>query len=291
MIPWAAAWAAGPDARLAEARRAERDQRWSDAVVACEAAVAEAPGSPEGGACARQLDGWRLRRDPDGSFRSLAALEAARRGRAPADALAPWATDPSVPLVLRAEAAGLRARAALEAGDPAAARDLLAPWLTADVGDARVSAVLRALDAEAAAHQGAGGAAGTRAGQAAVRRGVRAADRAAALAGGATLVGLLPLAARGVDRALRPWGVGLLLAAGGAGWLVAEGWEAGAGRPVAWMTAGLTAVHLVSLPAQRAAPDARTRAAVRVAAAVASAAVAWLAVSRTGGLLALGLPV
>lgn len=284
---WAAvAVAALPD-ELAAARDAERHHRYEEAERVCGGVVAAAPASPEAATCRAQLARWALRRDPDGSYGSLRTLEAVRRGEQPDDALAGWGD--AVPRVLRAEAAGLRARRRLAAGDLDGAEALLAPWVGQEVGDSPAAAVLASLSAEVAAGRGEPAPPGTRAAQRATARWVGRVDVAAALVAAVALAASGPAAWRGLAWSTRPWGAALLGGAGLGAWAVAEGFEDGGGRAIGPMTAGLVAVHLWMVHALRGAGSPAHRVGVRLAAAAASAAVAWLAASRGGGLQALGL--
>jgi hypothetical protein len=293
MILVVAAALAGDDAEalLAASRRSEREQRWADAVAACETLVATYPDVPEARTCAGHLAAWRARQDPDGTYTSLATLEAVRRRQRPEDALEPWVSDEGVPRVLRAEAASLRARRALDRGDTAAATAAVAPWLEVDVGDPQVSAVARSVDTEARALDGPTPEAGT---AAAHRwwRAVRTATDRVALAGGAgSLLILGPPAARGFRRSTRPWGLLILAGAALGAWVVAEGWEEGGGRAVPPMFAGLALVHVLAVWALGPPKGAAVAVALRGAALVGTLATVWLALSWFDGLQALGVPL
>jgi hypothetical protein len=289
VIGWVAAWAAEPraDELLSRARRAEQDGRWAEAVAACEEVLATAPRPPEAETCGVYLAGWAARRDADGSFTSLAAIERVRRGAQGPDTLAAWAEDASVPAVLRAEAALLRARAALDGGDATTARAVLGPWRGSALGDPRVEALVLALDDEAAAVLGGDAPPGTRGAQQVRARWVASLDAAALAAVAVTTAACLPAAGRGLRRRPRPWGLAVLAAAAVGAWLLAEGFDPGSGHPIPPLAVGLAAVHAWTLPALAgASPGGRLL--VRGAAAVASLAVVWLALSRWGGLAALG---
>lgn len=286
MIPLPIAWAADPGAGLAAARDAEQDRRWGEIADRCRPVIAEAPTSPEAARCAAMVARWDLRRDGDGGFDDLALLEAVRRGEREPDALSGWTTDAAVAPVLRGEAVALRARRALDGGDPAGAEAILASRPERGP-DPQVDAVLDGLAEEIRASRGGGGRPGTRAAQRARRRWVSIADGAAAAVGGLSLAACLPAAFRGSDRRAVPWGAGLLLATGAAAGGVAEAFEPGSARPLVPLVAGLLGVHLVAVGALRD-PGGPTWP-LRAAIAAASLGVGWLALSRGGALQALGL--
>ncbi|MEZ4241737.1 MAG: hypothetical protein R3F59_37435 [Myxococcota bacterium] len=312
---WAAAWASDVDAVFAEARRAEADQRYAEAVALCHEVVDAAPDGGRAPTCARRIAFLERRRDADGAFAGWTTLERVRatwRGAAERAALlaqvAAVADDPGVAAVVRAEAAGWLAQQALDAGDAARAV-AVTDGIVARGGlgdDPAVERQVRTVRALALATLGRD--AEAVATEAPIRVPVDDAAhrptpveqlvaerrrRWAAWAAGAVLAGFGVAAAAAVARAPRvrtPWPAGLavvLLGVGGAGALAA-GWDAAAGAPVPWLAAGLGGVHVVALLALIRL-EGRARAAMRVGAALATLAAGWLALWWTGSTAWVGL--
>ena len=299
--------------RFEAARAAETDGRFDDAVADCRQAVAAAPTGPRTPNCQRRIAFLEARRDLDGTFRTWSALESVRRRwrtddqgvlAAEVDALRPSA------LAVRAEVAIWIARDALSRrDDPAAAlaaTDLVYADSAAFVAEnalwrqvvelravslARLGQVDAAREVEAAVKFEAPGAERPTAVDQVVlarRREVLAwfSWASVLLFGSAGL----PLAVRGlrlrpVPRGLVPVGV-----AGIGTWLVATGWDSSAAVGVPRMIAGLAGVHIVSLGALLALRERpRVQWAMRLAAALASVAVGYLALWSTGTLPWVGL--
>ncbi|MEQ1570455.1 MAG: hypothetical protein ABMA64_32780 [Myxococcota bacterium] len=307
MIVAVAALAAEPeaDALLAASRAAEADGRWDDAVAACREVVQRWPHGPRADPCARRSAALERRRDPDGTFRSWAALEGVRRTR-PGDARAQveglWA-DRAAAEVVRAEAAVWLAREELER-DASLALVHAEPWLRDPVPDEpALTRELRQLAAEALARVGRFDDAHAVEDEVKVPAAPEAArltavDRVAqersrrsgAWAAGGAVVVFAGVAGPAVKpRRFVPVGlVPLGIAVAGAAALIAP-WEPRLVPVVVGIGAANAAVYAVSALALSAAERPGWRAAIRLAAVGATFGVGYLGLWATGNLGAAGL--
>lgn len=254
-----------------QARTAESEHRWAEAVAACTGAIEANPTGPRTPTCRERLAWLQARRDPDGSFRGLTALQGVRRDYrtlAPDEAVrrvVPVAEDPGVAELVRTDARVWLARDALERrNDPEAALAWTAPVLAEHTGPLRASAV--GLHARALATLGRGAEAleveaeirvdpvnkTRRTPAETILFEQRTALAARVSAGVIALFALVsaPLAWRH-GRGQHPvaW-IPLLVLAGGAG-LIAEQWAEGAGAATPWMALGFVGVNLLAGPALR----------------------------------------
>jgi hypothetical protein len=323
MLLGALAWAAPPatpaDAHLdlfREARDAETELRFDDAVQACAEALEVLPDGPRAPTCERRLSFLEARRDADGSFASWTLLQDVR-GRARTedrsllrDELRRVYGREAVSEVVRAELEVWLARDALDRlDDPTQAlpytRSMYAEVDRLDEPRLRQQAVQ--LHATTLARLGRVDEAhaveqdiripSTAPRPTPVQQVVRNRWQAAAAVGCALVVGVfvlvgLPLSWRGWSARPRPLPTGVIaigVGTGGAG-LLAAGWATGAGSAVPWMLAAFLAIHLVSagaLHAWRRWPPGR--AGLRVLAAAATLATGYLALYGTGTLSWVGL--
>jgi hypothetical protein len=302
---------------LEDARAAERAGDHAAEHAACTALLGEDAGGPGAEACRRRIAWLDARRDTDGGFAALEALQAVRRDRrtlAPEDA---WSR---VEAVARATEAAARVR------------DEAALWLAREALDRREDAALaltwtgplwarlapeagrpgglraQAADLHARALLGTGDEAGARAVEAAAapvrsavpREGlplaIRNRDRARARTGAWAGLALFGLAAgppavrtwRGPDRP-RPRGLVPLLVVGlGATGLVAA-WDLATAPGVLAVVGAFAAVHLVAAGALAATPAGPLRVAQRLVAVVGTLAAGWLVADRLGLAAQVGL--
>ncbi|TVQ94957.1 MAG: hypothetical protein EA397_00445 [Deltaproteobacteria bacterium] len=252
------------DARWAEALRAEREGQLSALAQACEALIDAAPSHRRASSCAKHLAALDRRRDGAGGLERAQILEDSRRmpiKRAKPRVLDLWeAAD--TPQVVRAEAGIWLASRALDTRD---AREEALTYTTPlfeqlplDLPlDDRILALHRTALVAAGRTKEADGLrppspfgppSTTRADrlQIALRR-----ERWAVACGGIAGIGALLLlpGVAGWRRAPRPTLLGLLpigIAFTG-GYLVAEGWEHGAGEALIGLGVGVAALHLLTL--------------------------------------------
>lgn len=229
-----------PGGWLAEARRAEREGRPEAEVEACRALLDGEGGGRGRAACTERLRWLEARRDEDGSFAGLAALEAARRGRGALEALV---ERPGTAPVVVAEARLALAREARRRGAAEEGLSWLAPV------SAPPAELERAWRQEEAALRLALGQEAPSASEAQrrERRRERIGTVGAALAGAWGLLAL-PLAVRGWagrPRAL-PLGLVPLLLTGLFGLGLVVAWEARLGPGVALGLGLLLLSHLLA---------------------------------------------
>jgi len=287
-------------ATLADARAAERAGAWNEAAATYEVLAAEGSGP-----AVRRLAWLAARRDADGDWDGLEALDGSRRGLGVAGAEGLLGDQGTAPLV-RSEAALWLAGQALDAGDAAGAVVLSDPvWASRDTlprpvlgkavrlradalgalgryDEARAVEQVLAIDTpaqrpsrtdrieRAARHQAIGVASG--------------------LVAAFVVLGLLPGAWRGwrqVPRP-RPWGLVplVLLLVGTA--VIVELRDHGTGRWGLPLTLGAAGLHLLSAGAARG-RGRLGRTVVGALAGLATLAVAWICLWKTDTLSAVGL--
>ncbi|MCB9665740.1 MAG: hypothetical protein H6732_16650 [Alphaproteobacteria bacterium] len=309
----AAAGATGDDPLEAHLEAAERSLRAESTGTAsvvwegCTQAIAALPEGPRAPRCRERLAFLDLRRDADGSWRSWDALEATRRAyrhldpetarRRVVDLLAAEGVGPMV----AAEATLWLALDSLDRRRDAteALRLTDAAWPDRHALDAHVRQRLvltraqalatlgrhaEALEVEAEVRVADGG---TRRGPAeeVARRQLEARLTTASwVTLGAFLVVTTPLAIRRRRAWPMPAGLVPLVGGTGAAWLLAEGWSEGAGAALPRMGLGFVAIHLLTLAGRTAPAAAAWRALVSLGSALATVAVAWLALESTQGI-------
>lgn len=284
----------------ADASRAEQAGDWAGADAACARAIDAQPDGPRADRCARRRAWLATRQDTDGGWDAWGALESARRSARDAGPDATRAaveavlTRTDAPPLVRAEAYLWLAEDDQRRGDVTAADahsaagydlrtavpDDVARQLALQRG--RVLALTGKPD-EALAVEGTVTLRGSPR-QSPVQE-LLAAQRDARVRNGAwATVGVFLLltvpSARAPRPGLRPWGL-VPLGVGLAGaWAIGHGWEAGVADAIPWMAPGLVLVHLLTAVAQDGASRVRA-AVVGVASALASLAIAWLALDHT----------
>lgn len=294
-------------ARHEAAVRAERDQRFGDAVTACQEAIRLLPDGPRSRRCADRLTHLEARRDADGGFDGWATLETVRAQWRHVDPEASRATvlalttTEGISETVRAEALVWLAADALDRrGDPDAAL-AATKALYADRGDLEPAVWRGLVGVHARALAALGRYEEALAAEDEIRIDAPAprptpverlqwADTRVQLTKGAwgllaafgILVGGWTLWAR--PPRVTPLGLVPLIVGGGATWLLAERWSHGAGDAIPWMVLGWSIVHLLTAPAQRAATSAMGRGVLGVGAALATLAVAWVALFHTATL-------
>lgn len=290
--------------RYAEARAAESELRYADAHAACTEAIRILSNGPRAATCRARLDWLEARRDADGGYVGLRALQAVRstyRELDPDDARARVVAlrqAPGVSALVSVDAGLWLAHDALERrGDAVAALAWTEPIMAEHTGELRKRAV--GLHARALAELGrveeatavedeirvlqADPTRATPVQEVVMARNQRFAAYGASAALGLFAVAALPLAWKRRDRQVRPWGL-VPIGVGTLGaWWIAEAWESGAGAAAPWMFTGFAAIHLVSGPALEAAVGWQ-RPLIRVLALLATAAAFLLALVGTGTL-------
>jgi hypothetical protein len=302
---------------LEDARAAERAGDHAGEHAACTALLAGSTGGAGAEACRRRIAWLEARRDADGSFTSLDALQAVRRERRTLDAEVAWARveaiagAPSAPARVQDEAALWLGREALDRRDaPVLALSWTTPLWSRLAPERGRPGGLRAqvADLHARALLGSGDEAGAAAVEAAARpvrsavprEGLPLALRAqrreharngawAGLAIFALAAG--PPAARTWARPDRPRPRGLLpllLVGVGAAGLVAL-WDTSLAPAVLLLVASLAGVHLVAAGALAGTRPGPLRMAQRGVAAMGTLAAAWLVADRLGLAAQVGL--
>jgi hypothetical protein len=289
----ALALASDPGEPLRACRDPLREGRYAEADAPCRACATMDD------FCRGRVEWLDQRRDGDGGFDALAKLEAARRGEAGPEAVLAVRDDAGAPWTVRAEAAVWLADRAWRERDAEGAVSALDPvWPPPEGAPEAVSR--RVVELRARGLAGMGRDEEARATEAAIRVGPgdrlspaeevareRSRSTGTRLAAGLLAAFALvtaPLGARALASGLRPLPLGLLpliLLLGGT-WAIADAWEDGAGRMIPPLAAGLVAVHVLTLYAQVSAPA--WRRVLGLSGAVASLAVAWLALWYTDSL-------
>lgn len=307
MALWMPARADDAEAAFRACQAAERALDYAEAATACATCFDLDPTGPRATRCAGRADWIEARRDPDGGFAALTALQEVRRDYRSLGADAArsrvhdlWASTRAG--IVHAEAALWLARHDLQAGDAEAALGYTTPlwgqeWppeVAKPLTELHTTALARAgrIDEARAAE---GPSTGPRASAADVAVRERRRDALSATSGvGVALFAAagLPLAVRGWRRGAAgrvvPFGLVLLLVAFVGAGLLAESWEAGAGRSLPWLAAVAVAVHAVALGAQLGVGG-RWRAAVGALAAWATVGGSFLVLRATGSLDWIGL--
>lgn len=284
------------------ARSAESARNYPEAVSACEEAVAISPTGPRAATCRARLAWLEARRDADGTWASLAELQAVReayRSLAPGEGarrVRALRDRPGVAELVWVDAGLWLGRDALDRGDPAEALAITEPIVARHHGELRRSAVGvhtlalaaagrldEALVAEQEIRVAPPGVRDTPIEQQVRARTERRWATASAVAVGAFAVVAAPLAWIGRHRDGRPWGLVPIGVAVGGAWAIGEGWTEGAAAAAPYLLLGFSAIYLIAGPALQA-TDARWRPVVRALAALATLGVAVLAFYATNTL-------